>query len=89
MAECHYVYIIQSRFDGIFYKGYTTDYHKRLISHNNGENRYTSKKTPWNLVYVELLPDKRSALIREKSLKRANQKYLKWLIEQESNQLNK
>lgn len=58
-----YVYILQSKVDGTFYKGFTSNYKKRLISHNNGENNYTSGKIPWELVYVEEHVDKRSALV--------------------------
>jgi len=76
----YYVYILQSLFDGTFYKGYTTDYLKRLEQHNNGESRYTRGKMPWILVYVETCPTKTAALVREKKLKRSNSKYLYWLI---------
>ena len=75
-----YVYIIQSESTGILYKGFTEDYYKREFEHNNGLSRYTNGKGPWKLIYVEELPDKKSALIREKKLKRANKNYLLWLI---------
>ncbi|MBS1556591.1 MAG: GIY-YIG nuclease family protein [Bacteroidetes bacterium] len=81
----HYVYIIKSLADGILYKGYSTDYLKRLEAHNRGESRYTSKKIPWVLVYAEELPNKTMALIREKQLKRANTNYLEWLMTQPTN----
>lgn len=71
--------------DETFYKGFTTDYQKRLSQHNRGESRYTSKKTPWKLVYVEQCTDKKSALKREKSLKRTNSEYLSLLIHQPTN----
>ena len=85
----HYVYIIQSQMDGTLYKGYTSDYFNRLKYHNSGRSRYTSSRTPWTLIYVEELPDKTAALKREKSLKKANQQYLKWLISQLTNLLLK
>ena len=81
----HYVYILKSLKDGTFYKGYTTDYKRRLTYHNLGLSRYTSTKMPWEMVYVELCADKRTALKRERSLKRSNMNYIRWLIEQESN----
>jgi putative endonuclease len=67
----YYVYILESLTSGIFYKGYTTDYIKRLEQHNKGESRYTSLHRPWKLVYVEICINKTSALKREKQLKRA------------------
>jgi putative endonuclease len=80
-----YVYILQSLLDGTFYKGYSHNYQKRLEEHNLGLSRYTARKRPWRLVYAEECNDKRTALIREKQLKRANMDYLKWLMHQEIN----
>ena len=85
----YYVYILKSISSEIFYKGYTTNYLKRLEQHNAGESRYTSQHGPWKLIYVEEYEDKKSALIREKQLKRVNKEYLQWLIDQPSNILNR
>ena len=75
------VYIIESKNNSILYKGFTTDIEKRLYEHNNNLSRYTSGKGPWKLVYLESFEEKRSALIRERQLKRSNKEYLNWLIE--------
>ena len=83
--EHYYVYIIQSEVDGSFYKGFTTDYLKRLAAHNAGLSTYTSRKIPWKLMYVEELPSKKEALQRELMLKRQNSQYINWLIQQPSN----
>jgi putative endonuclease len=80
-----YVYILHSSTIDIFYKGFTENPEKRLWEHNNGLSRYTKGKGPWDMVYLEELPDKRSALIREKSLKHAKVSYIEWLIKQPSN----
>ena len=81
----HYVYIIESKKDNTLYKGYTTDYLKRLAEHNNGLSEYTSRKTPWILRYVEAHDDKATALKRELMFKRQNRKYFDWLFEQTTN----
>jgi putative endonuclease len=86
--ESFFVYILESLQDGTLYKGYTTDYKRRLEEHNAGKSRYTSKKVPWKLLYVECCKSKTEALIREKSLKRANKSYIQWLIGQPTNLLN-
>jgi len=65
-----YVYIIKSQVDKSYYKGFSENPPKRLLQHNAGECVYTSRKMPWALVYIEGLPTKREALIREKSLKK-------------------
>jgi putative endonuclease len=83
----HYVYILESLVDGTFYKGYSTDYEKRLLEHNSGLSTYTSSKIPWCLIYVEERSSKKEALIREKHLKRCNKDYLRWLLTQQPNLL--
>ena len=84
-----YVYIIQSDADGSYYKGFSENPHKRLIQHNAGECTYTSRKTPWVIVYVEELPGKREALIREKVLKKYSHKQIQSLILTEKNISNR
>ena len=59
----YYVYIIESLQSGIFYKGCTSDYTKRLIEHNNGINDYTKGKGPWKLVFVQKFDTKSEALV--------------------------
>jgi len=51
----YYVYIIKSIADGSYYKGFSEKPATRLLQHNNGECTYTSRKIPWQLVYVEEL----------------------------------
>jgi putative endonuclease len=84
----YYVYILRSVSDGTYYKGSTEDYLKRFEEHNAGLSRYTSSKIPWLLIYVELHPDKRSALIRERKLKKCKAEYFEWLKVQPTNILN-
>ncbi len=78
----YYVYILQSDQDDTYYKGFTENIEKRIVQHNNGESRYTSRKMPWRLVYLEEFQTKREALIREKQMKRYNSIYLSNLIKQ-------
>jgi putative endonuclease len=85
----YYVYIIESQKSGIFYKGSTSDYVRRLDEHNEGINHYTRGKGPWKLIFVQQFETKSEALLKEKKLKRCNKEYLIWLIEQPVNILNK
>ncbi len=85
----YYVYIIESQIDSDLYKGSTGDYLKRLEQHNNGESKFTSTKMPWRLIFVQEFETKTLALIQEKKLKRYNRDYLRWLIKQPLNILNK
>ena len=65
-----YVYIIESLLDSSYYIGSTHDLNKRLEKHNAGMSRYTSKKTPWNIIYYEVFQNMRLARIREAFLKK-------------------
>ena len=85
----YFVYIIQSEQSGVFYKGYTSYPVLRLEEHNKGKSRYTANRGPWKMVYLERMPDKKTALIRERQLKRVNPGYIKWLINQEINIIDK
>ncbi|MFN4123494.1 MAG: GIY-YIG nuclease family protein [Flavobacteriales bacterium] len=76
----YYVYIIRSISDGSYYKGYTEYPALRLHDHNEGFSSYTSKKGPWQMVYLQLFETKREALIREKNLKKYSKERLDALI---------
>jgi putative endonuclease len=84
----YYVYILKSEKDGSYYKGFSENYQQRLETHNRGESKYTSTKTPWKLIYVEEFQDKKSALIRERKLKRCKSEHFEWLVKQNTNILN-
>ena len=84
----YYVYIIESQQSGIFYKGSTADYLKRLAEHNDNRNTYTKGKGQWNLVFVQEFETKSQALLQERKSKRCNKEYLRWLIGQPVNILN-
>lgn len=64
------VYILKCN-DGSYYTGFTSDLNKRVTQHQNGTGcTYTKTRTPVELVYKEELPDKSSALKREKQIKK-------------------
>ena len=64
-----YCYIVECS-DGTYYTGWTTDPERRLKIHNTGRGaRYTRMRRPVKLVYVESLPDRTSAMKRERAIK--------------------
>ena len=64
-----YCYILECS-DGTFYTGWSSDPERRQREHNRGAGaRYTRSRRPVRLVYVEELPDKSSALKRERAIK--------------------
>jgi putative endonuclease len=82
-----YIYIIQSKIDQSYYKGFSENYLERLNQHNDGWSKYTSRKKPWRLVYVELFESKSEALKREKTLKKYSHSQILMLIQSQKNLL--
>jgi putative endonuclease len=77
-----YCYILECA-DGTYYTGWTTDPTRREKQHNAGRGaRYTSTRRPVRLVYIEELPDKLSALKRERAIKALRREQKKKLISQ-------
>ena len=68
--EKFYVYILHCN-DGSYYTGYTSNLSKRLLAHQNGNGcTYTKTRVPVELVYSEEFLDKKSAMKREKHIKK-------------------
>ena len=64
-----YVYILLCG-DGTLYTGHTNDLSRRLAVHNAGKGaKYTRSRLPVSLKYWEELPNKSSALRRERAIK--------------------
>lgn len=65
-----YCYIVECA-DGTYYTGWAIDPEKRVAVHNKGRGaRYTRTRAPVKLVYVEALPDRKSAMKREIAIKK-------------------
>jgi len=68
--ELFYVYVIRSeKCPGERYVGFSRDVTRRLESHNQGKNRYTSAYRPWRLVMYSAFPSETQARAFEKYLK--------------------
>ena len=75
-----YCYILECA-DGTFYTGWTTDPERRLKQHNKGAGaRYTRSRLPVKIVYLEPQPDRRTAMKRERAIKRLSRERKKKLI---------
>ena len=61
-----YVYLIASEDEK--YIGYTSDLRRRLLQHNNNQNRSTKNRT-WKLIYYESYLSEVDARTRENKLK--------------------
>ncbi len=69
-----YCYILLCA-DGTYYTGWSTDPIRRERQHNHGAgSRYTRARLPVKLVYVEIQPDRSTAMKRERSIKKLSHK---------------
>ncbi|MEA3279831.1 MAG: GIY-YIG nuclease family protein [Thermodesulfobacteriota bacterium] len=78
IMKFYYTYVIQSKKDGNFYTGFTSDLRKRLQEHNRGKNISTKWRIPFELIYFESCLRIEDAKQREKYLKSGiGKKYIK------------
>ncbi len=69
-----FCYILECS-DGTYYTGWTTDPERRLKQHNKGLGaNYTKTRRPVKLVYLEVQPDKLTAMKRERAIKTLSRK---------------
>jgi len=81
----YYVYILASKRNGTLYIGVTNNLKKRVYEHKNEIiDGFTKRYNVKNLVYYEATPDIRSAIIREKQMKKWYRKWKIKLIEKEN-----
>ena len=64
-----YVYLLESASSGQRYVGITNDLKRRMVDHNAGKSRHTSKFTPWRLVTYVAFDDQPKAETFERYLK--------------------
>ncbi len=75
----YYVYILASKKNGTLYTGVTDNLIKRVWQHKNKlVDGFTKKYNIDKLVYFEITDDIRSAILREKRIKKWNRQ---WKIE--------
>ncbi len=65
-----FLYIIFSKHLDKYYVGYTVNLEKRIREHIDGISSFTAKAMDWELKYSEQLPDRISAISREKEIKK-------------------
>ena len=82
MKDQAYVYILASRKHGTLYIGVTSNLVQRVWQHKHNEfEGFTSKYSVHHLVYYEMTESIRTAIEREKQLKKWNRKWKVNLIE--------
>ena len=83
MEREYYVYILANRTNKVLYTGVTNNLETRIYQHRNGLTPgFASKYRCHKLVYYEILPDIRTAIQREKQIKKGPRARKIVLIEQ-------
>ena len=78
----YYVYILSNQTNSTLYIGVTNDLKRRLYEHKNKLiNGFSSKYNTNKLVYFEETSDVKTAIQREKNLKKRNRQWKNELIE--------
>ncbi len=80
----YFTYILYSSSLDKFYTGYTEDLELRILRHNSGWGKFSSKGIPWRLVYSEQFKTKTEAIKRENEIKK--KKSRKYIVELIANQ---
>ena len=89
MENQYYIYILASKRNGTLYIGMTNNLQKRLYEHKNKiVPGFSQKYNIDKLVYFEITSDVKSAIAREKQLKKWNRKWKLELIEKSNPQWN-
>jgi putative endonuclease len=82
MTKSYFIYILASKRNGTLYIGVTNNLKRRVLEHKVKHVNSFSKTYSTNLlVYYEILSDIRSAIYREKQLKKWNRIWKLKLIE--------
>ena len=77
----YHLYIIYSKKLDRFYTGHTQNLESRLINHNDGHSRYTSKAKDWKVVYSEDFDTRKAVIIRELEIKKKKSRpYIEYLV---------
>lgn len=77
------VYILASERSGTLYVGVTGELSQRLEQHRTGEgSEFTNRYSVHRLVYAEFHDDMRTAIMREKQIKKWNRQWKMRLIEE-------
>ncbi|PKP10234.1 MAG: excinuclease ABC subunit C [Bacteroidetes bacterium HGW-Bacteroidetes-4] len=77
-----YTYILYAEKSGSFYIGQTNNLSDRLERHNDGKNKYTRNKGPWNIAAFFKCETRSQAVLLEKKLKnfKNGEFALNWLL---------
>ncbi len=85
MTKCPAVYILANKKNGTLYIGVTSDLVNRIWQHkNNFVEGFTKKYATHTLVFFENVEDMRSAIKREKQLKKWERQWKINLIEKQN-----
>jgi len=83
--KTYYVYMLASQKNGTLYIGITNDLIKRVWQHkNNTHEGFTARYNVYRLVWFETATDVKSAILREKQMKKWKRQWKINLIEEQN-----
>jgi len=65
------LYVLLNKEGNRTYTGITDNLDKRIVQHNKGHSKFTSKFGPWRLIYFEIINNRTDARKKEKYFKSA------------------
>jgi len=65
----YYIYLLESKTDGIWYVGLSVNPDERLKQHNRGKSKFTKGHILWKLLYKEEVGNLKEARSKEKYYK--------------------
>ncbi len=75
------VYYLYSTKIKKFYLGKTNELSRRLMEHNNHEEKYTKRGVPWTLVgFIDCATNSDASTLEHKLKKSKNPRYVTWFI---------
>ncbi len=82
MDKCYYVYLLTNRNNAVMYVGVTNNLLRRIYEHKNKSiPGFTQKYNVYKLVYFEQTHDVKSAIEREKQIKKWRREKKNALVE--------
>src|SRR3989339_1277787 len=85
MSKSYYVYITSNTSNSVYYTGVTNDLVRRIYEHKNKlVQGFTSKYNLNKLLYYEECIDPKSAIVREKQIKKYSRKKKLDLIQKQN-----
>ncbi len=82
-----YTYVLHSQLTGAYYVGQTNNLASRIARHNRGQERYSKRGVPWEIVAYAEFSTRSEAMQLEKELKgmKSRKRLEEWIANNNNN----